>query len=308
MRIRILVNPQAGSGAARRQIPEITRYFGRAGVSYDVAETRAPGDAARLAAMARNDGVDCIAVVGGDGTLNETVQAYVSPEGQVQSGPELALIPCGTGGDFRKTFDLPNEAAAAVERITTGSARTVDLGLLRCTAFDGAPLTRAFINITSFGLGGLTDRIVNAGPKWMGGRAAFYLGAARALLVYRNAHVEIEADGVRVHEGPILNVAIANGRFFGGGMMVAPEADATDGWFDVITIGDLSRAEGLALSSKIYRGTHLTHPKIHDTRARVVTARAFNAEHEVLIDMDGETPGRLPLTAEVAHAAVRMRI
>ncbi len=302
-----MVNPRAGSGTAARKIPEIDAAFARAGVRHRIVETRAPGDATRLAREARLDGVDCIAVVGGDGTINEVGQAYLGDDGEPAPGPDLALIPAGTGGDFRKTFELGDDVDVAVRRIVESEPRPLDLGVLSLTSDAGEKIARAFLNITSFGIGGLTDRIVNASPKWMGGKAAFFLGTLRAMVSYRNAPVIVRVDGKPCLEGPILNVAIANGRYFGGGMKIAPDADPSDGLFDVIALYDLTRAQGVGLAYKIYQGSHLGSPGVRVARGSLVEAEPAMPGGEVLIDMDGETPGRLPLTARVAPGALRIR-
>jgi len=251
--------------------------------------------------------VECIAIVGGDGTVNEVSQAYIDDEGNPVAGPDLALVPSGTGGDFRRTFELGDAVDDAVDRLARATPRPLDLGLLEATADDGSRVVRAFLNITSFGIGGLTDRIVNDTPKWMGGRAAFFLGTLRAMAAYHNHGIVLRVDGEEVYRGRILNVAIANGRFFGGGMMVAPDADPSDGKFDVVVLGDLGRAEAIALSGKIYKGTHVTSPKVQVVRGSVVQAEPARGDAQVLIDMDGETPGRIPLTARVAPGALRIR-
>ena len=307
LKLRVLVNPKAGAGVAARKIPEISRALERAELPHDVGETRGPGDAPRLVAQAREDGVTCLAVVGGDGTLNEVSQAYVDAAGNPVPGPELALIPAGTGGDFRKTFGLGDGIGEAVRRLRDAKPRPLDLGILELVADDGSRVVRAFLNIASFGIGGLTDRIVNSTPKWMGGRAAFFSGTLRAMLAYRNAPVRVRVDGEAFHEGPIFNVAVANGRFFGGGMKIAPDADPSDGRFDVVVLGDLGRAETVLLSSKIYQGRHGEHEKVRFTRGALVEAEPISSSREVLIDMDGETPGRLPIRARVAVGALTIR-
>lgn len=308
MKLRVLVNPKAGSGSALRRLPDIQQALERAGLVHDVVRTERPGQAGELVRAAARDGVECVAVVGGDGTVNEACQAYLGPEGEPVAGPDLALIPAGTGGDFRKTFGLGSGLDEAARRIRDSKPRPIDLGILEATSTSGERVVRAFLNITSFGLGGLTDRIVNQGPKWMGGRAAFFLGALRALAVYANAPVVVRVDGrVRV-EGPIVNVAIANGRFFGGGMQIAPDADPSDGLFDVVALGDLSRGESMALTHRIYRGSHIGAKKVSTCRGSRIEAEPLRKRDEVLIDMDGETPGRLPLVARVAPAALRIRI
>lgn len=308
MRLRVIVNPKAGAGSAKRRIPEISAALRKVGLEHDVAETEGPGDAKRLVEVARREAVDCVAIVGGDGTLNEVSQAYVTADGSPLPGPDLALIPAGTGGDFRKSFGLGLNVEEAARRLADAEPRPLDLGVLTLVSDAGERVVRAFVNITSFGIGGLTDRIVNSTPKWMGGKAAFFVGSLRAMLVYRNAPVRVRVDGEVLVEGPVLNVAMANGRFFGGGMKIAPDADPADGAFDVVVLGDLNRTAAVALSSHIYKGTHIGRDKVLHARGAVVEAEPLRASDEVLIDMDGETPGRLPLTARIAKGALRIRI
>ena len=307
MKIRVLVNPKAGAGAALRKIPEVVGELQRRGIPHDVVQTTRPREAEIMADRALDDGVDCLAVVGGDGTLNEVVQGYLDPEGRPKPGPELGLIPAGTGGDFRKSFGLTGSVQASVARLVEGTPRPIDLGVLELLGGE-RPLRRAFVNVMSFGLGGLTDRIVNDGPKWMGGRSAFLFGAVRALLVYRNARTQVTVDGAPFYEGPIVNVAVANGRYFGGGMMIAPAADPSDGRFDVVAIGDLNRLRTLMLTGHIYKGTHVRVSGVEVTRGTVVEARAFSTRERVLIDLDGETPGQLPLRASLRPSALRLRV
>lgn len=307
MKLRLIVNPTAGSGRAARRIPALKRLLEERGIQAQIAETRAPGDATRLVHEARADGIECLLVMGGDGTLNEVSQGYLDANGRPLPGPDLALLPSGTGGDFRKTFALGSTLEEAVERLTSVPARPLDLGVLELTAPSGETIRRAFLNITSFGLGGLTDRLVNSGPKWIGGRAAFFFGTLRAMVSYRNAPVRVRVDGQVCLEAPILNVAIANGRYFGGGMKIAPEADPSDGLFDVIALHDLTRAQGVALAHRIYQGSHVGQPGVRVARGSFVEAESLVPRAEVLIDMDGETPGRLPLTARVAQGVLKIR-
>jgi len=307
MKLRVISNPTAGSGNAQRRLPELRRLLTDRGIVADFVETRAPGDATRLVHEARGDGVECLLVMGGDGTLNEVSQGYLDAEGQPLPGPDLALAPSGTGGDFRKSFGLGTTLEEAVERLSTAVPRPLDLGLLELTAHSGQTIRRAFLNITSFGLGGLTDRLVNAGPKWIGGRAAFLIGSLRALISYENSPVRLRVDSVVCLEAPIVNVALANGQYFGGGMKIAPDANPSDGFIDVVAMHDLTRAQGVALAPRLYQGTHIGQPGVRVTRGALIEAESLVPRAEVLIDMDGETPGRLPLVARIAKGALRIR-
>jgi YegS/Rv2252/BmrU family lipid kinase len=306
MKIRVIVNPKAGAGAAGQKIPELKRAFVARGADCDVHETMAPGDATRLSALARTDGVQLLVVVGGDGTLNEVSRAYIDGSGSPIEGPPLGVVPAGTGGDFRRSFDLGKSVDEAVARILGSEPRPLDLGVLELTGDDGRPTRTTFVNIASFGVSGRIDRLVNESPKWMGGRIAFAIGTLRAMSTYKNAPVSIRVDGNPWHEGRVVVTAIANGRYFGGGMHIAPRADPTDGLLDVVVMGDMPFAESLRLGPAVYKGTHLDEARVSSTRGTIVEAEPLGPS-PVYVDSDGETPGRLPLKARIAKGALRIR-
>ena len=305
--VRVVLNPAAGGGRAFGTVGALEKAFASHGLSHAIVLTRHPGHATELLRQAREDGAEVVAVVGGDGTLNEVVQAYVDAEGRPVGGPRLALLPVGTGGDFRRTLGLSGDLEEAVGRLRHGTPRAVDLGILEVTTKAEAPAVMAFVNVASFGIGGDVDALVNAGGKRrriLGGRGAFFLATVRAMARYRNAPVLVSVDGIPWYEGPAFNVAIANGRFFGGGMMIAPHADPGDGRLEVVAIGDVSRAGALALSTKIYRGAHLGTPAVQITGGTLVEAVPARPWGPILVDMDGEQPGCLPLRARLAPGAL----
>lgn len=306
-KVRVVLNPSAGAGAAMRRLPRLSESLRRHGLKHDILLTKRPGHAAELAREARAEGVEVIAVMGGDGTLNEVAQAYVDAAGEVVAGPDLAVIPSGTGGDFRKTLGLTGALDEAVGRIRFGARRPVDLGVLRLVGNGGEDLVRAFVNVASFGIGGHVDALVNDTPKWLGGRASFLLATVRAMARYHNAPVRVTVDGARLYEGPAFNVAIANGRYFGGGMMIAPHADPGDGRFEVVVLGDLTRPEAVALAPRVYEGAHLGKRGVAVGAGVRVEAEPLQPWGQVLVDVDGEAPGRLPLRAQVARAALAFR-
>jgi diacylglycerol kinase (ATP) len=308
MNIRVLANPKAGCGAARARALRVVKALERVGAGAEMVETRGSDDAARLVREAHADRVECVAIVGGDGTLNEAAQAYIDPQGRPVPGPELALIPSGTGGDYGRTLGFSSSIEDAVSRLWSREARPVDLGVLEFSSVDGARVCRAFANILSFGLSGLTDLLAQRVPVWVGGRNRYLLAGLWALARYRNVPVRVRVDGELLCEGPALTVAIAHGQYFGGGMRIAPNADPSDGVFDVVALADLSKRESLALLGHLYRGSHIGRPKVHATRGQEVVAEPLGESSEVMIDLDGETPGRLPLVARVLAAALRVRV
>jgi YegS/Rv2252/BmrU family lipid kinase len=307
LHVRVILNPAAASGLAMRKVGEIGDALRRYDLRHEIVLTRARGHAAELTRAARGDGVDVVAVVGGDGTLNEVAQAYVSDDGEPIAGPDLALIPCGTGGDFKKTLGMSGALDEAIGRIRHGARRPIDLGVLRITDPHGDLRTHAFVNIASFGIGGQVDALVNAGPKWLGGKASFFVGTLRAMAKYKNASVRVKVDGATWFEGPAFNVAIANGRYFGGGMMIAPQADPSDGRFEVVALGDFTRREVIGMTAKVYQGAHLSLDGVRVTHGVRVEAEAIHPWASVLADVDGEQPGRLPLRATIAKGALTFR-
>ncbi|HNS96884.1 MAG TPA: diacylglycerol kinase family lipid kinase [Polyangiaceae bacterium] len=306
-RVRLVFNPRAGGGAAARRLPELVDTMQRHDLSFEIARTTGPGDASRIARASFDDGVDLLAVVGGDGTLNEVVQAFLNEYGEVLEGPDIAILPMGTGGDFLRTLGRKRDLDQTVSRMRSGNQRRIDVVSLQLVDFHGKQVRKAFVNITSFGIGGVTDKLVNDAPKWLGGKASFFIGSVRAMLQYRNEHVRVVVDDSPFIDGPVFNVALANGRYFGGGMMIAPHADPSDGMLDVVSLGDMNRKEVVSLSGKIYSGKHLDVHKVTHTRGSVVEAIPHRKEQRVLLDMDGETPGMLPIVARVLPKAIRVR-
>lgn len=306
MRVRVIINPRAGGGRAGKKLGALERALTERGVDFELVATTHAGHATELARLAREDGVEVLGITGGDGTINEVSQAYIDGEGVPISGPALAFFPAGTGGDFRKTLGQDNSVDAAVTRLVEGKNTPADLGVLALTADDDSPAVHAFMNIASFGVGGLADRIVNRSPKWIGGRTAFLVGTVRAMLQYSNQPVRVSIDGELFVEDRIINVAIANGRYFGGGMKIAPHAELDDGLFDVVSLGNMSFGASASVGRKIYRGDHLDSPKVSFARGKSVHAESL-CDDPVLIDLDGETPGKLPLTATIAPAAIQIR-
>jgi YegS/Rv2252/BmrU family lipid kinase len=306
MEIRLIVNPHAGGGAARRKTAQLAEYFQRAGARCTVAETERPGHATQLARQAQIDGVFRLVVVGGDGTLNEVVQVYVDENGAPAVGPELALVPAGTGGDFCRAFGLDADPAKAVARIMAAIPRPLDLALARLVGHDGRPITRAFANVGSFGISGSVARMTNQGGKWLGGRLAFYSATTRATLGYQNAPVHIVLDGESFYRGKAYLVAAANAGYFGGGMNIAPTALPTDGLLNCVLVGDVGRLEALAKTPLIYKGKHLSLAKVKSKTFRHMRAEPWLTGDDVYVELDGETPGKLPLEIQVLEGAVQL--
>jgi YegS/Rv2252/BmrU family lipid kinase len=298
----VVVNPHSQGGRLGKRWPEIAEKLGRA-FPFDDAMTKGPGDATKLTRDALRAGAERIVAIGGDGTVNEVVNGFFDDAGAaIAPDASFALIPFGTGGDFRRTMHLPVDLDEAIGVVAAGKRSKIDVGKLEFTA-DGGKALRMFANIASFGVSGVVDRLVNESGKKLG-RLSFAWATARATWSYKNQRVQLVFDGKERVEATINTVAVANGKYFGGAMMVAPDAVVDDGLFDVVALGDLGFGDLLKSGRRIYKGTHLSMDKVTCRRARVVEAEPIEPGGVVELDVDGECPGRLPARFELVPSAL----
>ncbi|MEO8549620.1 MAG: diacylglycerol kinase family protein, partial [Kofleriaceae bacterium] len=234
----VVVNPSSQGGRLGKRWPELADLLQRQ-FPFDDVHTKAPGDATLLSREALRGGAERIVAIGGDGTVNEVINGFFEHGAAVAPDASFALIPYGTGGDFRRSLELPTETIEAAKVIAANHTKRIDVGRLDFVATDGHPATRMFANIASFGVSGVVDRLVNESGKKLGGKLSFMFASVRATWSYKNQRVQLVFDGTDRAELSINTVAVANGKYFGGGMKVAPAAELDDGTFEVVSIGDL---------------------------------------------------------------------
>jgi YegS/Rv2252/BmrU family lipid kinase len=302
-----IVNRNAANGSAARIWPRLAEQAAAKLGEFDVLFTERIGHATDLARQAAEEGAKLVVSVGGDGTLSEIVNGLMAPDG-TPVNPETAVgqLCIGTGGDFRKSTGLPKDLELALDWLAGEKTTPIDVGRMEMTDHSGNLVVRHFANITSIGIGGDIDDRVNSTTKAFGGFFSFFWGSLMGMLHYKNQLVRLVLDDERdLGERRIFAVAVANGKFLGGGMKIAPDADHTDGLFEVVIIGDVGWGEKLTVLPKIYKGGHIPHPLIEVHRARKVVA---TSDEIVLLDVDGEAPGRLPTTFEICPGALRFKV
>ena len=295
-----LVNPASAAGSTGRRWPEIAHRAAAVGLTGDALMSTRPGHLAELARSAAGDGANLLVVVGGDGSVNEAVNGMAG----LDEPPELAILPRGTGWDFVRTFSIPRRVEDAATVALSGDVRTIDLGRASFRAWDGQTGESLFANVASAGMSGAIAKRANETSKSFGGKAS-YLWALLAVFSRWSAndlHVTVDGEERR---GPMFDVVVANGKFFGGGMKICPEAEPDDGRLDVLTIGDVTKLDLVSSMPKIYRGTHLPHPKAELLRGRVVTVES---DSPVPIELDGEQPGTTPARFESLPGRLRLRV
>jgi len=296
-----LVNPASGNGATGKRWPELAHRAEMLGLTGDALFSERPGHLIELARQAADDGADLLVAVGGDGTLNETVNGMLS----ASRVPELATIPLGTGMDFVRTHGIPNEFDDAVRTAVTGTGKVIDAGRVTYRAWDGTEQVRFYANVGSVGMSGAVAQRANGMSKALGGKVTFFVALTQVFLRWKNTEVTVELADGETHTGRMHDVIVANGQWHGGAMWLAPEASAEDGLFDVVLIGDVTKLDFITTAPKLFKGKHLSHPKVDLLRSSRVHVDA--AEH-LPIELDGEQVGTTPVTFEIVPGALRVRV
>jgi YegS/Rv2252/BmrU family lipid kinase len=288
-----LVNPASANGSTGKRWPELERRAAALGLTGPTLMSERPGHLTELASQAVADGATQLVVVGGDGTVHEVVNGVAGAD-----SVELAILPRGTGRDFARSLGLPKRFDDAVKVALSGRVRSVDAG--RATFERGEAW---FANFAGAGISGAIARDANASSKALGGRLSFMISTVRVFARWKSAAVEAEVDGER-RSGPMFEIVAMNGPYAAGGMQLAPDATADDGWLDCVFFGDVTKLDFLTTFPKIYRGRHLAHPKIELLRGRAVT---IESDPPLPVVLDGEQPGMTPARFEIVPGALRVR-
>jgi len=272
--------------------------------SCDVRMTESGGQATHLTREAVHSGHEMVVAVGGDGTVNEVLNGLFENGVVLNQNLVLGVIPLGSGCDLARSLGISRKISEATKILGNNSIRKVDVGRVDFTNLRGERENRLFVNIADLGAGGLVVQKANRAPRILGRRPNYFWGILSAALLYSARTVSLSVDGDEPVKMAIMNTIIANGRYFGRGLLAAPEAEMGDGLFDIINIGNFSALESVWHMPKLYRGKHLGLKKVSHSRGRKVEA---SADGEVLLELDGELVGTLPATFEVVPAAINIR-
>src|SRR5258706_15995717 len=309
----VIVNPASADGATRDAWPkfasDLRTHFG----PFTVVFTERTGHGRQLAAEAALRGTKLIIACGGDGTISEVANGILESNGET----ELAVLPGGTGSDFRRTLGIPTNTAAAARALRDGRTRIIDAARVTFVNDSGERETRFFVNVASFGMSTevLTRTASGESRKWI---PAFAPRKLSSKLSYAAATVQttLAASPIEVHiqldEEPerrlrVAEFCVANASYYGGAMKIAPDAKLDDGWLDVVSIGDASAFRILSNAPRLYFGAHLRMDEVNHTLAKPILARPGKKDEEVAIEPDGEVVGRRPATFQIIPLAWRGR-
>jgi diacylglycerol kinase (ATP) len=294
-----LVNPASENGATGRRWPEIAHLAAERGLRGEALISERPGQLPELASRAVSDGASLLVAVGGDGTVNEVVNGIATAK-----DVELAVIPRGTGWDFVRTHGIPRKLEGAIDTARAGTVRELDLGRATYRSWAGDEQSSYFANIGSAGMSGAVARRANATTKALGGKVSYAWATFAVFARWRPGEMRVQVEDDE-RSGRMHDVVVAIGRYFGGGMKICPEAAPDDGLFDVLLIGAVTKRDLVVTLPKIYRGTHLPHPKAELLRGRTAE---IDAAEPVPIELDGEQPGTTPARFEIVPRALRLRV
>jgi len=298
---KVIVNPIAGAGRTAKKWPQIMALLKSIGLHFEHDLTEAPGHAIELAKSAAKKGYELVVSVGGDGTINEIVNGLYNAGsiGDVM----LGIISTGAGNDYIRTIGIPRRYKEACSCLVNPTKLVVDLGVAEYVA-KGQIVKRLFVNFAGLGFDAEVVKATTQRFKALGSVPSYLAGLLTTLLFYQNRQIYLKLDG-QAEERRVCTVLMSNGKYAGGGMLVAPHADPMDGLLDVLIIDDLSKPDLLRSLPRIYKGTHLTHPKVTMKRAREIEIRP---SQQMSLQADGELLGEAPARFHILPAALNVVI
>ena len=307
MKTIVIVNPQAGNGRTGKIWPKIENALKQNIGSFQTLQTKSQGDAVLLTRKALEGGTTRIVAVGGDGHLNEVLNGFIENDVQLSPQSTLGFVMSGTGCDFQRSLNISGNWQNSVANLKDAKVRKIDVGKVTYTARDNTQKIRYFDNIASFGLSGAVDHCIEHSRlrNYLGGSFLFLWATIKTVFTHPNQGISYRIDDGPQEEIRTRLGLLANGRFFGGAMHAAPQAELDDGMLDLLMLKEISVAKFLWHLPKIYKGTHLKIPEVYFQKVRKFTALS---SEQVILDIDGESPGYLEATFEILPRILNLEV
>jgi YegS/Rv2252/BmrU family lipid kinase len=303
LKTQVIVNPESNKGKTRKRWKDIQEVLKSFLKEFKCEFTEKPFQAIEISRAAIKEGTELVVGVGGDGTMNEIANGFYENREIINPETTLGIVPSGTGCDFTRSLNIPLDIKNALKVITQAPSSLIDIGRATFKANSGEEQERYFLNVADFGIGGEVVKKVN--ENRMERKASSYLKCLLSTFIaYKSKRLRIKIDDDELPIDEYMIGAVSNGRIFGKGMKIAPEAELDDGLFDVVLIRGMKLFEFLRNVWKIYAGSHLSHPKILLIRGRKTEVFPAKGQEDVLIELDGEQLGRLPATFEIVPSSI----
>ncbi|WP_293765100.1 diacylglycerol kinase family protein [uncultured Aquitalea sp.] len=263
----------------------------------DIHITTSGSSAEELALAAVTQGCDFLVAVGGDGTIHEVINGVMRAPEALRERVAVGALPYGTGNDFVRSLGVSDSVSQLYRLVTDRQVRRIDLGKL--TRADGTVMW--FGNIASVGISSAIVERVKRLPRWLPAAVAFYFSIIATLLSYRARKMRLTLDGVAQPEESCVSLCVANGRYFGSGLGIAPMARLDDGLLEVVMIRNANSWDFIRFLPTLRKAQPVLHPKVRYLSGKVVELEAGASAVEV----DGELAGQAPVRIEVAASALR---
>jgi len=304
MKTQLIINPYAARGTMAKRYLQIEQLLRVENFSFETVHTERRGHGTQLARAAVDAGFDLIVAVGGDGTLNEVVNGMIEGGKAVNPNAVLGVISSGTGADFIRTVNLPHNMLRAAHHLAHATQNIpLDIGEIQCR-LNGKPALRYFANVAGMGFDAQVIARLESMGKRGSGTIPYYSALLATISNFHNLDLKLNIDGKMI-QGKMNPIVVCNGKYFGGGMMIGPNASLNDGKFHVVYGHDFTALELLLATPKLYNGTILTHPKAVEYVAE--TVKVESAER-VLIQADGELVGEGPATFRILPHVLKLRV
>jgi diacylglycerol kinase (ATP) len=298
LRTQVIVNPESNQGRTKKRWKRIKEALKSFLKEFKYEFTEKPLQAIEISRTAIKEGIELIVGVGGDGTINEIANGFFERQKPINPETALGIIPSGTGSDFSKSLRIPLGLRNALRVITQAPSNSIDVGRVIFKNHSEADDERIFLNVSDFGLGGEVVYKMNQ-ERMEKNTSSYFKCLISTFMRYRNKTILISVDGKEIPAEEYMVGAIANGKIFGKGMKVAPEASLNDGMFDFVLVKKMKKLEFLRNVFRIYTGSHLSHPKIELIRGKKIDVTPARADEKILIEVDGEQVGSLPAAFEI---------
>ena len=268
----------------------------------EVFETLSRNDAFSLASKAVDSHYDIIIAAGGDGTLHQVVNGILKGREGYKNLPALVVFPVGTGNDFARTLNIPSDPVKLVQLLQKFEPQYLDVGEVHYTTDSGAKDHRYFINVADIGMGPQVVKKVLSSDRTFGSAFAYYISIVTTFFTYRPMVVTAHTSSWN-WQGKLRTLAIANGRYYGHGLCVAPEAQPNDGILDAFICGNVSVLDFIRYSIPLKKGKHIRHREVFYKK---VDGIDLTSEKECLIEADGELLGKLPARIQITPLKLKM--
>ncbi|RPA70035.1 YegS/Rv2252/BmrU family lipid kinase [Cyclobacteriaceae bacterium YHN15] len=285
----------------RKLILTIDDIFGK-GFIVKIKQTSESHRAGWLTTEAIAEGTDYLVAVGGDGTVNEVVNAHLDSGKNMEI--LIGIIPLGRGNDFVKSLGIQKNMKSLLKAVQNNSFTSVDVGWLTFYDANKMAINRYFINIADIGLGGLATQMIRTSPKYLGPNISYAWAIFKSLLNYKSQKVKITTPEWS-YEGEIMSACMANGKYFGSGLCIAPDAKIDDGIAEIVLIGNVGIWDYLSKIPLLKKGKKINHPEVYYKKAMTCM---IESQTQMPIDIDGEFVGYTPLKMVMKQKMVKILV